>query len=153
MAEVRFYHLTERPLEAVLPVMLERSLARGWRVVVRGAEAMRISALDTYLWTYRDESFLPHGAEGSGTGADQPVWLTTAGDMPNDPQALMLIDGAQAPDQDIKAMEMTAILFDGLDPGAVAHARTQWRQVTQAGIRAVYWAQENGSWVRKSESG
>ncbi|MBY8975659.1 DNA polymerase III subunit chi [Rhodobacteraceae bacterium NNCM2] len=152
MGEVRFYHLTEQPLEAVLPVMLERSLERGWRVAVRGTEPARITSLDTHLWTYRDDSFLPHGADGSGTGEGQPVWLSCADTLPNDPNTLMLIDGAEAPVDQISRMEMTAILFDGLDPAAVEHARTQWRAVTGAGIKAVYWAQEGGRWVKKSES-
>lgn len=151
MAEVRFYHLTERPLEAVLPVMLERSLERGWRVVVRGTEPTRIAALDTQLWTYRDDSFLPHGA--AGDGAAQPIWLTSGNEAPNDPNTLMLIDSADADKDEIARMEMTAILFDGLDPAALDHARGQWRTIKASGIKAVYWAQENGSWVKKSETG
>ena len=75
MGEVRFYHLTERPLEQVLPVMLERSLERGWRVVVRGTEPARIEALSAHLWTHGDASFLPHGSEAAGDAARQPVWL------------------------------------------------------------------------------
>ncbi len=66
MGEVRFYHLTERPLEQVLPVMLERSLERGWRVLVRGTDAARIEALSAHLWTRGDASFLPHGTEADG---------------------------------------------------------------------------------------
>ena len=72
MAEVRFYHLTERPLEWVLPVLLERSLERGWRVTVRGTDPARIEALSAHLWTYRDDSFLPHGTPEDGNAARQP---------------------------------------------------------------------------------
>ncbi|MEM9100264.1 MAG: DNA polymerase III subunit chi [Pseudomonadota bacterium] len=150
MGDIRFYHLTERPLEDVLPVMLERSLERGWRVTVRGTAAERITALDARLWTYRDESFLPHGAERDG--ADQPVWLTTSDRLANDPNTLMLIDGAEASDAELAQMETTAILFDGHDPEAVEHARDQWRRATKTAQKAVYWAQEGGRWVKKAES-
>ena len=75
MGEVRFYHLTERPLEQVLPVMLERSLERGWRVLVRGTEPARIEALSARLWTHGDASFLAHGTASDGDAARQPVWL------------------------------------------------------------------------------
>ena len=152
MTEVRFYHLTEQPLEAVLPVMLERSLERGWRVVLRGTLDARIEALDSHLWSYRDDSFLPHGRDGGGEEARQPILLTTGAETPNDPNTLFLIDGAESDPGEIKTMEMVAILFDGLDPAAVEQARGQWRAVTGAELKAVYWAQENGGWVKKAES-
>ncbi|MEM7240388.1 MAG: DNA polymerase III subunit chi [Pseudomonadota bacterium] len=151
MGEVRFYHLTERPLESVLPVMLERSLDRGWRAQIRGTVPDRISALDTHLWTYRGESFLPHGA--GQRCDDEPIWLTCSADEDHAANALFLIDGADFEGSEATRMEMTAVLFDGLDPAAVDHSRAQWRKVTALGLKAIYWAQEGGSWVKKSEVG
>jgi len=154
MAEIRFYHLTARPLEAALPVMLERSLARGWRAVVRGTDEARIEALAEHLWTYRDDGFLPHGTAADGEAARQPVWLCCDRAVPNGANTLFLVDGAEAPLDEIAAMETVAILFDGHDPAAVEHARGQWRAVTTAGMKAVYWAQAgDGAWVKRAEQG
>ena len=61
MTELLFYHLQGQKLEGVLTPLLEKSLERGWRVVVQGASEERIDALDAHLWTYRDDGFLPHG--------------------------------------------------------------------------------------------
>lgn len=152
-AEVRFYHLTGPPLERTLPVMLERALARGQRAVVRGRDAARLGMLDDQLWIWSDASFLPHGADGDPDPARQPVWLTTGDAVPNGAVALFLVDGAGATTDEMAAMEVTAILFDGHDPAAVEAARGQWRSVTAAGLAAVYWAQEGGRWVKKHESG
>ncbi len=78
MTEMLFYHLQRQPLERVLPSLLERSLERGWRVVVQAASDERVEALDAHLWTYRDDSFLPHGTAREAEAAAQPVLLTTA---------------------------------------------------------------------------
>ena len=155
MTEIRFYHLTERSLDQVLPVMLEKCLERGWRAVVRGTSPDRIAALDSLLWTWRAESFLPHAAAGSGAeGARQPIWLTTGPDLPNAPDTLFLVDGAAETPQALARFDTAALIFDGHDPDAVAAARDQWRAVAGAGLKAVYWAQTpTGSWVRKAESG
>lgn len=154
MAEVRFYHLTERPLEAVLPVMLERSLARGWRAVVRGTDPDRLEALSHALWTWREESFLAHGSAADGTPHLQPIWLTPEAANPNGANALFLVDGAEAGAEELAGMELSAILFDGLDEAAVGRARAQWRMVTEAGLTAVYWAQDaGGGWVKRREAG
>jgi DNA polymerase-3 subunit chi len=154
MGEVRFYHLTERPLESVLPVMLERSLERGWRVLVRGTDPVRIAELDTRLWTYGEASFLPHGTAADGNAARQPIWLSCDAANPNGANTLFLVDGAEAAPDELAAMEMVAVLFDGHDEAAVAHAREQWRAVAGAGLKAVYWAQDDrGAWVKRHESG
>ncbi|MEM9046551.1 MAG: DNA polymerase III subunit chi, partial [Pseudomonadota bacterium] len=87
-----------------------------------------------------------------GDAASQPIWLTTSSHLENDPNTLMLIDGAEASDTELAEMETTAILFDGHDPAAVDHARDQWRRITKIGQKAVYWAQEGGRWVKKAES-
>lgn len=154
MAEVRFYHLTERPLEAVLPVMLERSLARGWRAVVRGTDPGRLEALSQALWTWGDASFLAHGTAADGAAHLQPIWLCCEPGNPNRANALFLVDGAEAEAEELAAMELAAVLFDGLDAAALERARGQWRMVTAAGLRAVYWAQdERGAWVKRQEAG
>ena len=153
MGEVRFYHLTELPLERVLPPMLERALARGQRAVVRGGRAERLSWLDRELWVWKDESFLPHGIDGDPDPPRHPVWLTASSAVPNGAVALFLVDGAGAATDEMAAMEVTAILFDGHDPAAVEAARAQWRAIAAAGLPAVYWAQEGGRWVKKHEAG
>jgi DNA polymerase-3 subunit chi len=51
MTEVLFYHLQDMLLENVLPPLLEKSLERGWRVVVQSTSEERADALDAHLWT------------------------------------------------------------------------------------------------------
>jgi len=153
MPEVRFYHLTETPLEAALPVMLERTLERGMRAVVRGTSAERLAFLNDLLWTADEASFLPHGMEGDGDPDRQPVWLTTGMAVPNGAETLFLIDGARASDAEFSGLSITALLFDGHDPAAVEAARGEWRRAAGAGLTAVYWAQEPGArWVKKTET-
>ena len=97
MAEILFYHLQGQKLEAVLPPLLEKSLARGWRVVVQGGTEERIEALDAYLWTYRDDGFLPHGTWREQDAAMQPVLLTVNDGNANAAQVRFLVDGAPMP--------------------------------------------------------
>ena len=77
MPDVLFYHLETQPLERVIPVLLEKTLERGWRAVVEVGSSERAELLDRALWTYRDDAFLPHGLAGGEFDADQPVLLTT----------------------------------------------------------------------------
>lgn len=151
MGAAYFYHLTRSPMEATLPMLLERALKAGWRVAVRGTSAERLDWLDEKLWL--GDGFLPHGRAGGAHDADQPVLLTTAPEAPNGASCLMAVDGAGVRPEEVARLERTCILFDGNDPAAVEAARAQWRALTAGGCAAQYWSQESGRWQKKAEAG
>ena len=150
MTEILFYHLQRQPIERVLPQLLEKSLERGWRVVVQAASDERIDALDAHLWTWRDDSFLAHGTDREAEAALQPVLLTAQDHNPNGASVRFLIDGAPVPG-DAASYQRIVLLFDGEDDDAVAAARTRWTEAKAQGFEATYWqADENGRWTKKA---
>ena len=149
MTEVLFYHLELQPLERVLPSLLERTLERGWRAVIQCSSRERLEALDTSLWTYREESFLPHGTASDGPGDVQPIFLTTGDDNPNSAQVRFLVEGAVAPGFD--GYDRVVHLFDGHDADAIALAREEWKRARAAGCAVTYWQQaDNGRWEKRA---
>jgi DNA polymerase-3 subunit chi len=149
MTEVLFYHLQEQPIEKVLPNLLERSLERGWRAVVQAASDDRVDALDAHLWTFSDDSFLPHGTDREATAAEQPIVLTVGDENPNGASVRFLIDGAPVP-TDAGSYQRLVLLFDGGDPEAVAAARERWTAAKAQGFDVTYWqTDERGRWQRK----
>ena len=149
MTEVLFYHLQRQPLEAVLPGLLERCLQRGWRAVVQAGSRERAEALDAHLWTFRDDSFLPHGMADADLAAEQPIVLTADAENPNESDVRFFVDGA-APET-FTGYERIAILFDGSDSEAVESARMWWKQSREEGIDATYWQQnDDGAWAKKA---
>lgn len=137
--EVWFYHLERTSLDQALPELLEKTLARGWRAMVRAGAAERIEHLDGWLWSYRDDSFLPHGVDHEPFADRQPILLTTQMENANDAQALFLIDGADA--GPLEAYERCILLFDGRDEAALAQARRQWSSFRKEGRSTAYWRQ------------
>ncbi|MGQ3489278.1 DNA polymerase III subunit chi [Roseovarius pacificus] len=152
MGAAYFYHLTRRPLEATLPMLVGKALQAGWRVAVRGVDPGRMDWLDQKLWQGPEEGFLPHGLAGGPHDADQPVLLTTAPDMPNAAACLMTVDGAGVEPDEVQRLERVCILFDGNDPDVVQVARGQWKALTGAGCSAQYWSEESGRWEKKAEA-
>jgi DNA polymerase-3 subunit chi len=151
MTELLFYHLQDRPLDAVLPGLLERSLERGWRVVVQTGSAERMRALDDHLWSYRDGSFLPHGLAREPDASRQPVCLTDDPGNPNGATVRFLVDGAPLPLDQADDYERLVLMFDGNDPDGLAAARAEWARAKAAGLAGTYWQMnEAGRWERKS---
>ncbi len=150
MGAVYFYHLTQRPLEATLPLLLEKAQAQGWRIEVRGRDADRMAWLDEKLWLGAEEGFLAHGIAGGPHDAAQPILLSTSA-LP-DIACLMCIDGVAPTAQEVEALERACILFDGADARAVDQARGHWKSLTDAGCAAQYWSEADGRWQKKAES-
>jgi DNA polymerase-3 subunit chi len=137
--DVWFYHLERTALDQVLPELLEKTLARGWRALVRASSKERIDHLDGWLWSYRDDSFLPHGPIDEAQAARQPILLTTSLDNPNGAHALFLIDGAEV--GSLETYERCILLFDGRDDAATALARERWKVFKAGGLPVSYWRQ------------
>ena len=148
MTEILFYHLESQPLERVLPVLVEKSLERKWKVVVETSSEERAEAIDTLLWTYRDDSFLPHARAGGSEDAVQPVLITTRPHNPNSADVRFFVD--RAVPQSGEGYQRIVYMFSGHDPDAVTEARAAWRALKE-GNDVTYWQQEScGRWVKKA---
>jgi len=144
MTEIRFYHLTRKSLEQVLPELLEKTLERGFRAVVMAGSPERVEALTQHLWTYNPNSFLPHGNAKDGHADRQPIWLTAADENPNKATFLFLTDGAES--AHVGDYTRVCELFDGNDDAAVTTARARWASYKAAGHDLSYWQQGENGW-------
>jgi DNA polymerase-3 subunit chi len=154
VTEVLFYHLERRSLEDVLPGLVERTLERKWRALIKCESADRAAALDNLLWTYDEQGFLPHAQAGDGDPARQPVLLTVEEENANNANVLFLIGGAPPPDWGGPAaasFSRVVLLFDGRDPEALASARKAWGEAKVAQHEVTYWKQSpSGKWEKQA---
>ena len=147
--EVWFYHLERSGPEEVLAPLLERTLQRGWRALVRSGDPARLAALDAKLWTARPDIIVPHGLADEPHAERQPVVLTSGNANPNGAEALFLLDGAEA--GGIDGFARVLDLFDGRDEAATAAARGRWKAMKTIGASLSYWTQtEAGRWEKRA---
>ncbi|MCA0401487.1 MAG: DNA polymerase III subunit chi [Proteobacteria bacterium] len=147
MTEILFYHLQGQPLEKALPLLLEKTVEKGWNAVIRAGTEERLAVLDEALWSYKEDSFLPHGREEEGDAEHQPILLTTKDIRPNEAEVVFLVDRAPLPAS--YDVERVVLMFDGEDPEALDEARAAWKVVKGLGHPATYWQQDGGRWVKK----
>jgi DNA polymerase III subunit chi len=153
IAEVLFYHLERNPLDGVLPTLVEKTLARGWRAVVQTRSPERRDALDELLWTFKDGSFVPHGTATAGNAAHQPVFLTTEPENPNGAAVRFMVDGALLDDlaPQLAVYKRIVFMFDGNSSDELAQARATWKAAKATGAALTYWQQgDSGGWEKKA---
>lgn len=147
MTDISFYHLQKWPLEAALPKLLEKVSDTGMRAVVVTGSKERVEFISSRLWTFRPDSWLPHGSAADGRPADQPIWLTADDENPNGSDVLILTDGATS--AQIASFARVLEMFDGNDPEAVQSARDRWKTYKADGHAVTYWRQtDRGGWEK-----
>ena len=133
-----FYYLTRVPLEKALPGIAERVLANGERLVIVAGDEKLLMRIDALLWSYKPESFLPHGCQG-----DQPILLTAdAGSATA--ENIALIDGQWRD----SALSFNRVFYF-FDSQTIDAARSAWRGLADnREVERHYWKQDDsGKWI------
>ncbi len=145
--EIRFYHMERSTLESALPALLNKAILQG-NIVIQSDTSKNVEALNTHLWAYDPQSFLPHGSEKDGHPEDQPIWLTDKQENPNKADILILTHGAT--NETIKDYKLCCEMLDGNNPDAVSAARARWKDYKDQGFDITYWQQGQNGWEKKA---
>ncbi|GAA0731140.1 DNA polymerase III subunit chi [Sphingomonas japonica] len=135
-----FYHLTAQPLDRVLPVIAEKVLGSGERLLIVAGDQAQRSALDKLLWSYSAASFLPHGEAGGERDAEQPVLISGNPAAANAATNIAIVDGVWREE----ALSFARVFhFFGED--SIAAARAAWKSLAdREGVDRRYWKQDEG---------
>ena len=135
MTEVLFYHLQTSSLESVLPPLLEKSLERGWRVVVqstaRKSAPMRSMRICGPIATICFCRTLP-GAWRCAGSADR---ADGGGRQPEQRQCPVSDRQCRVARRTPAGYERMVLVFNGDDDDALAPARARLDRQQGAGIR------------------
>lgn len=150
MTEIRFYHLQKTPLDQALPIILEKALQGGFRATIIVPDDDIKSSLDDWLWTYKEDSFLPHGCDDKDNAQQHPIVITTSADNNiNKSNMLVLTHGCTS--DKIGEYKLCCEMLNGALPEQVSSARERWKGYKEKGYDITYWAQDdNGRWAQKA---
>ncbi len=155
--EYWFYHLESATLESCLPQLLEKTLERGWRAQVQFASPERAKQIDAFLWSYKADSFLPHGRDDEPRASDQPIIISHANEIaPADeaeaPDLVFLVDGVDPVISETAKGKMSRLIsfVDSRNTQSIDMARTRWSAAKASGAAVSYWRQDmQGRWAKQ----
>lgn len=146
--EYWFYHLEAATVEGILPGLLEKTREKGWRALVKLPED-KLTSMDEFLWTYRDDSFLPHGRDDEPLADQQPITLSTSADTAAGHQAVFLLEGAEI--GNMEGVERCMIMINGRSESDVNRERKRWKSLKDTDAALAYYQQnERGGWDKKA---
>ena len=148
MTDYWFYHLEASTLESVLPGLLEKTLEKGWRALLKLPEG-KLAQLDNFLWTFREDAFLPHGREDEPQSDLQPILLSSTIESAKGFDAVFLLDGAVI--EDMEGVSRAMIMINGRAAEDVQRERARWKTLKETGASLAYYQQnERGRWEKKA---
>jgi len=143
-----FYHLEHASVEAVLPILLEKTREKGWTALVKMSDE-RLAEMDQYLWTYRDDSFLPHGRDDEPMSARQPIILSSAAETSDGSECVFLLD--QTDIELSSATQRCIVIIEGQSADSVTFERSRWKRLSETDVKLSYWQQnDRGEWQKKA---
>jgi len=148
MTEIRFYHMERSTLEQALPALVTKALSIDHTIMIKTPDEQSREALNTHLWTFDPNSFLPHGSEKDGNPEHQPIWLTTKNDNENAADLLILTGGTTH--ESLSDFKLVCEMLNGHDAEAVASARQRWKDYKDQGFDITYWQQGDKGWEKKA---
>ncbi len=142
--QVDFYQLTRDPAEKLVPVLAQKTMDAGKRLLVVAASEGQRTALSDALWSWKPESFLAHEQAGQGDDRKQPILLSALANADNSATYMLIADGTwRSPPEGV---ERVFYLFL---PEHTDAARAAWRVLGEAeGTDRHYWRQDGGKWVK-----
>ena len=152
MTEHWFYHLQQSSLEQVLPDILEKTYAKPWRTLVKVGPCLgelneKLKRLDRFLWTYKQDGFLPHGRDDEPMAAEHPICMSVDVNTAAGYDVAVLIGGAEL--GDVGGVQRCITILDGGDAQDRATARARWKQAKEDGLTTAYWKQDDyGKWMK-----
>ena len=151
MSRIDFYHLQKQNLEDVLPKLIEKAYATGSKIKIKVGNEARVEFINSLLWTFDEEAFIPHGSKKDGFAKEQPIWLSSEDDNPNQAEMLFLVDGAKFNLSIENNYSRIFNIFDGNNEESLQQARDFWKEVSALGFEKNYFQQDDsGKWNKKA---
>lgn len=146
---VDFYHLQKKPAQDVIPELASKVLQSTQKMVILTSSKEQSDFLNSLLWTFKPDSWLPHGNYKTGSPDLQPIWITEKYENPNESKIIMLLDGLTL--SDYSDFERCLYLFNGNNEEELKKARLFWTDAKQNNCENHYWQQDSsGKWFEKS---
>ena len=151
MTQIIFYNTAPLQVEKTLFSLLEKSLEKGNKSLLLFKDKEKCLSINEQLWTYKQNSFLPHISEDDQIydNIDVPVYLSTRNENPFKAELLFSIDGF-LPDN-IDHFERVIIIIDVNDKLLNEKYKNYYLDINKNFEDIVFYkSDDNGKWIEKN---
>ena len=142
-----FYNSSNRDLVADIALLTENIFKKNSRIVIFCEDQETAELVDDYLWSYRDDSFIPHSIKKHRETSIDPILVTTDLYGVYEHNVLVALNGVLIKEKDWQRFAKIYYFFDDQDSGEKENARSMWKSFSSLDINCKYWINEKNKWV------
>ena len=142
-----FYNASHRDVVADIAWLAENIFKKNNRIVIFCTDQETTEVVDDFLWSTRDDSFIPHSKKKDGKDTFDPILVTADLDGNYDHNVLLALNGALIKEKDWQRFTKIYYFFDDQDSKEKENARSMWKSFSSLNIDCKYWINEKNKWV------
>ena len=142
-----FYNMSHRDVVADIAWLAENIFKKNNRIIIFCADQETTEVVDDFLWSTRDDSFIPHSIKKDGKDTFDPILVTADLDGSYDHNVLLALNGGLIKEKDWQRFAKIYYFFDDQDIKEKENARSMWKSFSSLNIDCKYWINEKNKWV------
>ena len=142
-----FYNMSHRDVVADIAWLAENIFKKNNRIVIFCTDQETTEVVDDFLWSTRDDSFIPHSKKKDGKDTFDPILVTADLDGSYDHNVLLALNGGLIKEKDWQRFAKIYYFFDDQDIKEKENARSMWKSFSSLNIDCKYWINEKNKWV------
>ena len=142
-----FYNVSHRDVVADIAWLAENIFKKNNRIVIFCTDQETTEVVDDFLWSTRDDSFIPHSKKKDGKDTFDPILVTADLDGSYEHNVLLALNGVLIKEKDWQRFAKIYYFFDDQDIKEKENARSMWKNFSSLNIDCKYWINEKNKWV------
>ena len=147
LEKVYFYNSSQRDIIADISWLTEKLYKERNRIVVYCKDQETVELINTFLWRYKEDVFIPHSVEKNEQSIIDPVLITTEVDQNHNYNVLLAINGVLINEKDWLNFATVYYFFDNKENKEKENARLMWKSFSALDITCKYWVNKENKWV------
>ncbi|MDC3108146.1 DNA polymerase III subunit chi [Paracoccaceae bacterium] len=142
-----FYNVYQRDVVADIAWLTENIFKKNNKIVIFCTDQETAEVVNDFLWSYRDDSFIPHSIKKNGGSSLCPILVATDLNEVYEHNVLLALNGALIKEKDWQGFAKIYYFFDDQDIKEKDNARFMWKSFSSLDIDCKYWINKKNKWV------
>ena len=146
MKEIFFYNTESRDFLKDIALLTEKLFKLGLKVLIICPDDTVSSFFDDFLWSYKEDSFVPHIVVDKNYNQLETIIISKAQLDIESFKTLIVFNGSTVDTVYCNKFDKTYYFFDNNKQNERKMARAIWKEAINLGSRCKYWKVEKNKW-------
>ena len=142
-----FYNSSRRNVVADISWLIEKLFKEKNRILVCCKDLETVAVVNTFLWAYKEDGFIPHSMVTKETPTIYPILITTDIHEDYEHDVLLALNGVLIKEKDWRKFSKAYYFFDDQETKEKENAREMWQSFSALNIVCKYWVNKANKWV------